>query len=138
MENKKIYALITVFIIIDQITKYLVYNLGFLNSNYFITPILNKWISWGITLFHFNLLIIMIPLILAGLYYMYIKEEISYLPFILIFAWWASNFLDRIIFHGVRDFINFHFFPIFNVADIFITIWFIIIFFQLIMPHPKN
>ena len=134
MNNKKIAFYIGIFIFIDQISKYLIYNLLYLKSNYFITPILNKWISWWITFFHFNMLIIMIPLILAWIWYMYQKEEISYIPFILIFAWWVSNFIDRVIFHWVRDFIDFHFFPIFNIADIFITIGFIIIFFELILP----
>ena len=75
----------------------------------------------------------MIPLILAGIYYMYKHDEINPTAFVLIFAGWLSNFIDRIIFFWVRDFINFHFFPIFNIADIFITIGFIILFFNVIM-----
>jgi len=134
IDKKKVLIWTIILILIDQVSKYLIYNLGYLNSNYFITPILNKWISWWISIFHFNLLIIMIPLILAGVYYMYKHNELNPLAFILIFAWWLSNFIDRIIFFWVRDFINLHFFPIFNLADIFITIGFIIIFFNVIMP----
>jgi signal peptidase II len=137
MNWKKIAILTIVLIIIDQITKLLIYNLWFLNSNYFITPILNKWISFWITFFHFNLLIILIPLILAAIWYLYKNQQINPLAFALIFAGWLSNFIDRIIFFWVRDFINLHFFPIFNLADIFISLGFIIIFFNLIQPQEK-
>jgi len=129
-----IYSIILLLIIVDLLSKYFFYNLWFFNNNYFITPILNTGISWWISIFHFNILIFIIPLILAWVYYMYKHNEINTLAFILVFSWWTANFIDRLINHWVRDFIDFHFFPIFNVADIFITIGFIIIFLNIIMP----
>jgi len=129
---------IFILILIDQISKYYFYNLHYFNSHILITPILNTWISWWIKLFGFSSLIFIIPTILALVYYMYKKKEITSLWFIFIFAWWIWNFIDRIIFHWVRDFIDFHIFPIFNVADIFITIGFIIVIINLIIPSNEN
>jgi len=141
---KKIIIILSIIslILIDQISKYLIFNLWYLNNNFLIQTTLNKWISWWISIFSFNLLIIIIPLILIFIYFLYKKEQISSLEFIFIFSWWLWNFIDRIFFHWVRDFIslpwfiNYHF-PIFNLADVFVSLWFIIIIIQLILPQNK-
>jgi len=48
------------------------------------------------------------------------RENLTVL--VLIFAGGLSNFVDRIIFGCVRDFINFGIFPIFNFADVAVTL----------------
>lgn len=123
--NKKtLFFIIITLIWLDQVSKYLFYDLKFLNENYFINDILNTWISWWIKVFHFNILIVLIPLILFTLIFLRKKKEISNGAFMLIFAWGLGNYIDRIIYFGVRDFIDFHFFPIFNLADIFVSLGF--------------
>jgi len=131
-KHKKIITIISIILLIflDQITKFYIYNLHYLNNIFILT--LNKWISRWITIFHFDILILLIPSILLLIIYLYKKKQLCTLSFILIMAWWIWNFIDRIWFHWVRDFIMLpkivgYQFPIFNLADIFISIWFFII-----------
>ena len=139
-KHKKLFIVISILLLIfiDQITKYYVYNLHYLN-NYFILT-LNKWISWWISIFHFDVLIFLIPSILFLICYLFYKKQISTLAFIFIISGWIWNFIDRIIFHWVRDFIAlpaifWYQFPIFNMADVFVSIWFLIILFEI---YKKN
>ena len=57
-----------------------------------------------------------------------------------------GNFIDRIVFNSVTDFIHIHFFPaIFNVADIALTVgaimlivWFVFLDDEAIIPIGKK
>jgi signal peptidase II len=51
--------------------------------------------------------------------------------FALIISGGLSNIIDRIYFGCVIDFINLHFWPVFNFADIYITIG-VLIFFKIV------
>ena len=57
---------------------------------------------------------------ISALAYLYFKKPETYLLFILAGA--ISNFADRAVFGCVIDFIDLKIWPIFNLADIFITI----------------
>jgi signal peptidase II len=41
--------------------------------------------------------------------------------FVLLLAGAIGNLIDRIFWWGVRDFIDFHFWPIFNLADVYLS-----------------
>ena len=134
----KTFLIIASLVFLDLISKYLIYDLHFWNNFYLITPILNTGISWWIKILHFNILVIVIPLILIWIIYLYKKNEIWYYPFLLIFAWWVANFIDRLMYHWVRDFIDFHFFPVFNIADIFVSIWVFLLFYEIFFPKKNK
>ena len=82
-----------------------------------------------------NMLFIWIYIIVLGIFVYYSKEIIDnkkfLIPSVLVVSGILGNLFDR-IFHGfVIDFINFSFWPIFNIADSSIVIgviWLIVIF----------
>ncbi|MEK7096545.1 MAG: signal peptidase II [Patescibacteria group bacterium] len=61
-------------------------------------------------------------LFLIILYYLFFKDKKTRIIFSLVFAGTASNVLDRLVYGGVVDYIKILSFPIFNLADVFITI----------------
>jgi len=75
--------------------------------------------------------IIMTLIMLAVILYLYKKHLdkniYSILSVGLIFGGALGNFYDRLIHHYVIDFIDFHFFPVFNIADMALVIGTIIL-----------
>ncbi len=55
-------------------------------------------------------------------FYLVKKKVIFYLPFALILGGAAGNLIDRLRLGYVVDFIDLHFWPVFNIADSCITI----------------
>lgn len=71
-------------------------------------------VSWS------NILFIVISLIalFVILYAVFVKNECSlFFPLALLTSGILGNVFDRIAYDGVIDWINFHFWPIFNIAD---------------------
>ena len=122
-------------IILDQVTKLLFYGkelallpgfVGILSANG-----LNTGMAWGMLAGKTGSVIILacftvITLaLLTWLMIRYRREmpRVMQISIAMIAGGAAGNLIDRIALGGVRDFINFEFmeFPIFNVADIFVT-----------------
>jgi len=149
MKNKyKIFIILNiVFIFLDQLTKELIeqkfnlYESVTLIPNFlYITFIHNRGGAFGIFSnmpeIFLNIFFILIPLFVMGLIlFMYIKakdqEKIYLLSLTLIFSGAIGNFIDRIRFNQVRDFIDVDLtwlplyrqhWPAFNVADSLICI----------------
>ncbi len=83
-------------------------------------------VSWAQTFFK---ILTSVSLIAFIIYYIYaIKRGFSWLKYslVLIIGGTIGNFIDRIAFEGVTDFLSFVFwgnpFPVFNLADSFLTI----------------
>lgn len=123
-------------LVFDFFTKILAQNFLVEKTNiikdiFFLKYVENSWIAFGISLPFIK--IITIILILAILLY-YFKEErkkkdkILDISFWLILWWAIWNWVERVFFWNVTDFIWVSFFSIFNFADIFICIWAIIYF----------
>ena len=110
-----------ILVLIDLWTKYVFYDLEFLNNFFFITKAFNEGIAWGIEM---NMIIIYLAsLISFGVFlFVYYKNFISSTVFLLFLAWAIGNITDRIFLGGVRDFINIGDFPIFNMADVYLTL----------------
>jgi len=105
----------------DQITKILVNLLS--DTPHFINPICNSSIAWGVpikpALFY--------PLWLAVLLFLarLLTKEAdnrNKIALIFILAGGLSNMLDRALYGCVVDFIDLKIWPVFNLADIYITI----------------
>ena len=130
------FILMAVAIILDQYTKYLaIVNLRD-NDSYVLIDgalelyyIVNTGSSWGMLAGQKALILFISAVIVALCLFMIIKspDDIKYIPFnitlSMIIAGGIGNGIDRIRFSYVIDFIYFKLinFPVFNVADIFVT-----------------
>lgn len=77
----------------------------------------------------FILVLISIAAIFFTVYYMLKKRPGYYLPLALILGGAAGNLIDRLRFGHVIDFIDLHWWPVFNVADSCITVGSVMLFF---------
>lgn len=104
---------------LDQLSKYIIRTQG----GFYIC---NKGIAWGIRipeLLIFSVTLLMILFFIS--YRNHLKNSV--LPMILISAGAISNIIDRLSLDCVIDFIDLRFWPIFNLADIYISLGAIIL-----------
>jgi signal peptidase II len=125
--KKTTYIFIFSFLIFfDQISKYIVRHLPVGGGGFYIC---NPGISFGIRvpeIIFYSLWILVILFLLFSLYKKYFLHSTFYILLILSGA--VSNIIDRFYFGCVIDFIDLHFWPIFNLADVYITIGVILFF----------
>lgn len=126
IEKKYIFVLSVVFLaIFDQIVKYLIRQ----NGGFYVC---NKGIAFSLPMPWWLIYMIFFLFFLAvGLYLLEkisLKEYfINKIGLILISAGALGNLIDRINHGCVTDFIDLGFFPVFNLADIFIFVGAVII-----------
>ncbi len=122
---------------VDLLTKYLFYNFQRLKDWYFIEPAINIGVSFSLHLSY----IIVIPLSLLALvffFYLYSSKQFSKLVTILLMAGTLGNFYDRVMYDGVRDFMVMPWFFIYNIADIFLTVWMCFALYDLLIHHTNK
>ena len=122
MKKRRLVALLLCILLIwiDQWTKYLFYNQGTWSQLSFLEPLLNDWISWWMSMPMVVILSVSIVCIWIFVY-LFHKKYLTVLDFVLLFAGTLWNLIDRIWLWWVRDFLSFWSFPVFNIADSFLT-----------------
>lgn len=126
-----------VIIVGDQMTKIIVNHTLSLGGSYtiidnffYFTYAHNTGAAWGMLAGKINLFLIVSIVASIGIIYYFVKSEpyqkLTRFGLVLVFGGLIGNLIDRIAFGYVRDFIDFiifgYNFPIFNVADMAITI----------------
>lgn len=122
MKKKRIIAILFTLLLIwiDQFTKYLFYNQEIWNQLFFLEPLLNDGISRWMSMP--RAVIFAVSIICIRLFiYLFHKKYLTVLDFALLMAGTIWNLIDRIYLGGVRDFLSFGSFPVFNIADAFLT-----------------
>ena len=122
----------------DLTTKYFFYpNTPF--SSPYITPTFNTGIARSLPV-PLRIVGIITLAIIGGIYYIYSKKQTGWIAVSFFLAGALGNLIDRLIFGGVRDFINIGIFnfPIFNVADIFLNIGIILLLRQTFILEKKK
>lgn len=129
MKKKDLLILLAV-IVIDQITKVLVFNYDSLNIQvikgfFYIGQVKNTGAAWGI--FSGNMILFYVVTIIAIGYIINIYRKCIDRPFylrgalMLVLGGAIGNFIDRLSLNYVRDFFDFYIFgydfPLFNIAD---------------------
>jgi signal peptidase II len=77
----------------------------------------------------FILVLISLAAISFTVFYILKKKPVYYFPLALILGGAVGNLIDRLRFGHVIDFIDLHWWPVFNVADSCITIGSLVLFF---------
>lgn len=146
---KNVVLYVLTFVIVvggDQITKTIVDHTlqlwgsyKIVNNFFYFTYSHNKGAAWGIFEGHLWLFFLISIIAAIGIIY-YFKESMPYqkltrFGLVLLFSGMIGNLIDRVVFGYVRDFIDFiifgYDFPIFNVADMAITIGVILIIIEI-------
>lgn len=105
-----------------------------------ITHVKNTGVAFGTPLPGISFVI---PLILLGIGTFLWKSwnkisEIEKTGYLMIIIGWLLNALERTIFGSVTDFISVQYFSVFNVADIAITGWVILLFWDFLFGNRKK
>ena len=126
------YLIIIIWIILDLYSKNLALNylqdkINILWDFLYLQYIENTWVAFSTQIPWLKYLTILLIILV---FYFYFKEKkntknkkLLDLSFWLILAWAIWNWIERIFYWRVIDFIGVNNFAVFNLADSFITIW---------------
>lgn len=127
-DKKTLFAAITIgIILLDQITKVLVawkqpeWVFGFLKIHY----VQNTGAGFGILKGQMTILAIISAIVVMGVLYYYSKipkDKKAQVLFAVFLGGVAGNLIDRILRQYVVDFIDVGFWPVFNIADMAISL----------------
>lgn len=136
----------------DQITKIIVDHTLSLGASYsiidrffYFTYAHNDGAAWGMFSGKLNLFFVVAILATVGITYYFVQsqayQKLTRFGLVMIFSGMVGNLIDRICFGYVRDFIDFiifgYDFPIFNVADMAITIGFVLVILEVGVEEYK-
>jgi signal peptidase II len=138
----KILATAFIIVLLDQLTKFFVRKNFQLNESiviikniFHLTYVTNTGSAFGlfkgINIFFIFFSVIVIFLLLYFIKKTNKKEKLMMFAFGLLLAGTVGNLIDRIIHGAVIDFIDFRVWPVFNIADIAITVSVFILIFLL-------
>lgn len=139
LTNIKLSPIVTVTVtilvtVISLLFKHIFYNNGSELNLSWLQPSFNHGISYSIAI-NIGIVILVSLICLLWIVRMYIRWQLNSLIFILIMSWWLSNFIDRVIYGGVRDWIYlWHYIPIlnfvFNIADVLLILGWILLLYH--------
>jgi len=143
-----IFIIVAAIIVFDQLAKYIAVQSLSLNHPvcvikgiFFLTLVHNRGAAFGILKNQVPLFIIT-SAIAVLLIYSELKSnrhrKAYSIALSLILAGALGNLIDRVIFGYVIDFLDFHFWPVFNVADSAITVGALILGWTLIFKKEKD
>jgi signal peptidase II len=116
IQKGRFFLFFLILITIDQVSKYLIRSKG----GFYIC---NKGIAWGIKIPEVSFWVFWLILIFLLFLFLYKKGgHNNFFPFLLILSGAISNIIDRLALGCVIDFIDLGFWPIFNLADVFLVL----------------
>lgn len=138
--KSKFFIISFLIIIFDQLTKIYFrhnsYDLDFLQLHL----VKNYGAGFGI-LQNQRLLLISIPILVIFLIFYYLKDikerSVVFYALVFLLAGTIGNLIDRVFLGYVIDFIDFGFFPVFNIADISNTLAGILIVISLVKKNDS-
>ena len=139
------YIILAAAVIIDQLTKFFASKMAasvpVINDSLHLTFVKNTGIIFGILPGSNDLLVWLYVIVIGLLIYCFDKfpkDRFSRAMLALVFAGVIGNFIDRIVFGYVIDFIDFRIWPVFNIADLCLNIGIIGILVKSLMDGGKR
>lgn len=149
-----IIAIVAITLIVDQLTKYLVVtqmNLGqsipLINNFLYITSHRNEGAAWGILqgkmMFFYIITLVVVGVVIVWLSRLDVKKDkLLVIALALILGGALGNFIDRVFYQHVVDFIDTYIFgydfPIFNIADSALSIGVALMALDAILDSKRN
>jgi len=127
-KNSILLIVSTIFLVgLDLLSKYIFYNLKYLEHISLIWPALNKGISRSLPVPFFITITISI-IGLGAFIWLFVTKKLGRVISALLIWGTIGNLIDRLTYWGVRDFINIGLFnfPVFNLADVMLSVGVII------------
>lgn len=149
----RFYSVAFLIVLADQLSKYVVLrtllegeSIPIIKNFFHLTLVYNTGVAFGLFAGHLNLLLIFISLSILFLIFFSFSlagENLSrQLCFALILGGAIGNWIDRIVFHAVIDFLDFRVWPVFNLADtaisLGVTFYLILLFFEKDKFEPQK
>lgn len=106
----------------DLSTKYFFYDQKIAETSFWIDPLLNTGISFSLPLPREFVVACTIMAIGLFVYFYYYKKTFTRPVFLLLMIGTLGNFYDRLFYEGVRDFLVFPNWFVYNIADVCLTI----------------
>jgi signal peptidase II len=127
---KKLLIISLILVVLDQVLKFIFTGKEYLIGSFGINYVENTGAAFGIfkDLNWFFIAFSIIVIVFIFYYYKQIKWKV---PLILILAGTVGNLIDRLFFGYVRDFVMIWIWPVFNVADICVTVGVLLLVFYL-------
>jgi len=130
--------------LIDQVSKFLV--IRYLApvreikilSFFYLTYQENTGVAFSLLPGKNSFFILLSSLLIVFLLFLFLKERKDNFSFALVLGGALGNLFDRIIRGKVIDFLNFHIWPVFNIADTVITVGVFFLFLQLFRRRTCN
>lgn len=123
-------SIVFILFVIDRLIKHFLiktlYQGFFISPNISIDPFINKGIAFSIYLPYYFIVIITVAILVYLIFWLsklLTNNEIAR-PFwlMLLLVGGISNFLDRLVYDGVVDYLSIWIFPVFNLADFYISL----------------
>lgn len=146
MKNKKIKLmifLIIIFLLLDQLSKILAINFNNLKLRFIqIENVYNDGIAFGMNSGNLSNAILVFLVICIIINFVYNQKEKldnkTAIALSMVISGGIGNLIDRIFRGGVFDFIKIWNFPVFNLADCFIVVGWILLIWNLIVFFIKD
>ncbi len=111
---------ILVWVIVDLLTKYVLFDLRIGEELWRLTPIFNPGSGWSMPIPR-RVSAALAVIAVMGILRLYRHKHIPLRAAMCIWAGALGNMYDRVVYHGVRDMFDLQVWPVFNVADIMLT-----------------
>lgn len=141
------YLLVVFLVIIDLVSKKFAFlnlreNINLIWDFFYLKYVENTWIAFSIWLEWIILKIVTIVLISLIFYYYFTEEKKKNKPivdisFAMILGWALWNWYERVFNWKVIDFIGVKYFAVFNLADVFISLWVFLYILYMILEKKK-